>query len=51
MHDVKKLIESFNALVHMGHSLIVIEHNTNLIKQANHIMIWDRVEEIMEDML
>ncbi len=38
MHDVKKLIESFNALVHMGHSLIVIEHNTNLIKQANHII-------------
>ena len=38
MHDVRKLIKSFNALVDMGHSLIVIEHNTNLIKQANHII-------------
>ena len=38
MHDVKKLIKSFNALVDMGHSIIVIEHNTNLIKQANHII-------------
>ena len=38
IYDVKKLIKSFNALVDMGHSLIVIEHNTNLIKQANHII-------------
>src|SRR5207253_4225337 len=30
-HDIKKLLASFNALIDQGHSLIVIEHNTDVI--------------------
>lgn len=38
MHDVKKLVGSFRALIERGHSLIVIEHNISLIEQADHII-------------
>ena len=31
-HDIKKLLKSFNALIDHGHSIIVIEHNMELIK-------------------
>ena len=34
-HDIKKLLNSFNALIEQGHSLIVIEHNTDVIKSAD----------------
>ncbi len=34
-HDIKKLLASFNALIEQGHSLIVIEHNTDVIKCAD----------------
>ena len=34
-HDIKKLLASFNALIEQGHSLIVIEHNTDVIKSAD----------------
>lgn len=34
-HDIKKLLTSFNALIEQGHSLIVIEHNTDVIKSAD----------------
>ncbi len=37
-HDVKKLLDSFNALIHKGHSIIVIEHNIELIKCADYII-------------
>ncbi len=37
-HDIKKLLNSFNALIEKGHSIIVIEHNTDLIKCADHII-------------
>jgi len=37
-HDVKKLLKSFNALIDKGHSVIVIEHNLELIKCADHII-------------
>ena len=37
-HDVKKLLKSFNALIDVGHSIIVIEHNLELIKSADHII-------------
>ena len=38
IHDIKKLIGSFRALIERGHSLIVIEHNTSLIEQADYII-------------
>lgn len=38
MHDIKKLIGSFRALISRGHSLIVIEHNVSLIEQADYII-------------
>ena len=38
MHDIKKLVGSFRALIERGHSLIVIEHNVSLIEQADQII-------------
>jgi len=38
MHDIKKLLGSFNALIEQGHSIIVIEHNTDVIKAADWII-------------
>lgn len=37
-HDIKKLLKSFDALIDKGHSVIVIEHNLDLIKCADHII-------------
>ena len=37
-HDIKKLLESFNALIRKGHSLIIIEHNLEVIKCADWII-------------
>lgn len=37
-HDIKKLLSSFNALVNQGHSLIVIEHNTDVLKSADWLI-------------
>ena len=37
-HDIKKLLDSFNALIDKGHSIIVIEHNLELIKCADYII-------------
>ena len=37
-HDIKKLLKSFNALLNNGHSIIVIEHNIELIKCADYII-------------
>ncbi len=37
-HDIKKLLDSFNALIDKGHSIIVIEHNIELIKCADYII-------------
>lgn len=37
-HDVNKLIIAFNALIDAGHSIIVIEHNLDVIKCADHII-------------
>jgi len=36
--DIKKLLASFNALIEQGHSIIVIEHNTDVIKSADWII-------------
>jgi excinuclease ABC subunit A len=37
-NDITKLLASFNALVEQGHSLIVIEHNTDVIKSADWLI-------------
>jgi excinuclease ABC subunit A len=37
-HDINKLLASFDALLDKGHSIIVIEHNLDLIKCADHII-------------
>ncbi|MDG1160901.1 MAG: excinuclease ABC subunit UvrA [Flavobacteriaceae bacterium] len=37
-HDIKKLLASFNALLDKGHSILVIEHNIELIKCADYII-------------
>ena len=37
-HDIKKLLKSFQALIEKGHSIIVIEHNLDLIKCADYII-------------
>ncbi|ALM48147.1 excinuclease ABC subunit A [Flavobacterium psychrophilum] len=37
-HDIKKLLASFEALIDKGHSIIVIEHNLDLIKCADYII-------------
>ena len=37
-HDIKKLMASFDALIEKGHSIIVIEHNIDLIKCADYIL-------------
>jgi excinuclease ABC subunit A len=37
-HDIKKLLKSFNELIKKGHSIIVIEHNIELIKCADYII-------------
>ena len=37
-HDVKKLLKAFDALLNNGHSLIVIEHDPDVIKTADWII-------------
>ena len=37
-HDIRKLLDSFNALIARGHSIIVIEHNLEIIKSADWII-------------
>lgn len=37
-HDIKKLLHSFQALIEKGHSIIVIEHNLDMIKCADYVI-------------
>jgi excinuclease ABC subunit A len=37
-NDIKKLLTSFNALIEQGHSILVIEHNTDVIKSADWVI-------------
>ena len=37
-HDIQKLLTSFHALIEQGHSIIVIEHNTDVIKSADWLI-------------
>ncbi len=38
MHDIRKLLQSFDALIEQGHSIIVVEHNTDVIKSADWVI-------------
>lgn len=37
-HDINKLLESFNALIERGHTIIIIEHNMDIIKCADYVV-------------
>jgi excinuclease ABC subunit A len=37
-HDISKLLKSFHALIENGHSVLVIEHNTEVIKRADWLI-------------
>lgn len=37
-YDIKKLMEAFNALIDQGHSIIIIEHNMDVIKCADWVI-------------
>lgn len=37
-HDIRKLIKSFDKLIELGHTILVIEHNLEIIKQADWII-------------
>jgi excinuclease ABC subunit A len=37
-HDINKLIVAFNELIALGHSIIVIEHNLDVVKCADHVI-------------
>lgn len=37
-HDIRKLLDSFNALMERGHSIVVIEHNLDVIKSADWVI-------------
>ena len=37
-HDIKKLLEAFDALIERGHTVVIIEHNLDVIKCADHVI-------------
>jgi excinuclease ABC subunit A len=37
-HDIKKLLDSFNALIEQGHTVLVIEHNLDVIRSADWVI-------------
>ncbi len=37
-HDIKTLLKAFNSLLERGHTVIIIEHNMDVIKCADHII-------------
>ncbi len=37
-HDIRKLLDAFEALIKRGHTIIIIEHNMDMIKCADHII-------------
>ncbi len=37
-HDIKRLIAAFNALIERGHSILVVEHNVEVMRQADYII-------------
>ena len=37
-HDIRRLLQSFDALIERGHTIVVIEHNLDVIKMADYII-------------
>ena len=37
-HDIQRLLHAFNALIERGHTILVIEHNLDVIKCADHVI-------------
>ena len=37
-HDIERLLSAFNALIERGHTILIIEHNLDVIKMADHII-------------
>ena len=37
-HDIKKLLEAFDSLISRGHTIVIIEHNLDVIKCADHVI-------------
>jgi excinuclease ABC subunit A len=37
-HDIRRLLSSFNALIERGHTILVIEHNLDVVKQADWVI-------------
>ncbi len=37
-HDIKRLLKTFDALIERGHTVVVIEHNLDVIKCADHVI-------------
>ena len=37
-HDIRRLLDSFKALIERGHTILIIEHNMDIIKCADHII-------------
>ncbi|MBQ8968837.1 MAG: ATP-binding cassette domain-containing protein, partial [Bacteroidaceae bacterium] len=37
-HDIKKLLAAFDALIAKGHTIVIIEHNLDVIKMADHVI-------------
>jgi excinuclease ABC subunit A len=37
-HDINKLLEAFNALIQRGHTIVIIEHNLDVIKCADYVI-------------
>jgi excinuclease ABC subunit A len=37
-HDINRLLQTFNALIERGHTILVIEHNMDVIKCADHVI-------------
>ena len=37
-HDIAKLLKAFSALIEKGHSVVVVEHNMEVIKSADYLI-------------
>ena len=37
-HDISRLLHAFDALIERGHTILIIEHNLEIIKMADHII-------------
>ena len=38
IHDINRLLKAFNALIAVGHTIVIVEHNMEVIKCADHII-------------